>query len=71
MRDESMGEKTSMLNGWLDDWSKQLDELEKDSSKDELMDIELFEKFTGFMMRFIKTPSKIFNLSKEATNHDE
>ena len=66
-----MGEKTSMLNGWLDDWSKQLDELEKDSSKDELMDIELFEKFTGFMMRFIKTPSKIFNLSKEATNHDE
>jgi|TARA_R110002110_G_scaffold143888_3_gene332804 hypothetical protein len=66
-----MSEKTSMLNGWLDDWSKQLDELEKDSSKDEVMDFELFQKFTGFMMRFIQTPSKIFNLSKEATINDE
>ncbi len=66
-----MGEKTSMLNGWLDDWSKQLDELEKDSFKDEVMDFELFQKFTGFMMRFIQTPSKIFNLSKEATINDE
>tara|TARA_B100002019_G_C21221456_1_gene574982 strand:- start:483 stop:659 length:177 start_codon:yes stop_codon:yes gene_type:complete len=51
-----------MLNDWLDDWSAKLDEIEKDSQKDELMQIELLEKYTSFMMRLMQIPSKIFDL---------
>jgi len=57
-----MRDKASMLDGWLDEWSAKLDEIEKDTQKDELMQIELLEKYTLFMMRFMQTPSKIFNL---------
>jgi|13_taG_2_1085334.scaffolds.fasta_scaffold57213_1 hypothetical protein len=57
-----MERKASMLNEWLDDWSAKLDEIEKDSQKDELMQIELLEKYTSFMMRLMRTPSKIFDL---------
>ena len=35
-----MRDKASMLDSWLDDWSAKLDEIEKDSQKDELMQIE-------------------------------
>ena len=65
-----MRDKTSMLDGWLDDWSKQLDDLEHDSSKDEVMTIQLFEKFAGFMMRLLKTPSKVFTLTDGGENND-
>ena len=57
-----MRNKASMLDGWLDDWSAKLDEIEINSQKDELMQIELLEKYTVFMMRLMKTPSKIFDL---------
>ena len=40
-----------------------LDEIEKESNRDEIMEIELLEKYTVFMMRLMQTPSKIFNLS--------
>lgn len=59
-----------MLDGWLDDWSKQLDDLENDPLKDEIMTIQLFEKFAGFMMRLIQTPSKVFTLTKEDGEND-
>ena len=65
-----MRDKISMLDGWLDDWSKQLDELEQDSSKDEVLSFQLFEKFTGFMMRFMQTPSKVFILTNEVEEDD-
>ena len=57
-----MEKKASMLNDWLDDWSAKLDEIEKDSQKDELMQIELLEKYTLFMMKLMQIPSKIFDL---------
>ena len=65
-----MRDKASMLDGWLDDWSAKLDEIEKDSQKDELMQIELLEKYRVFMMRLMKTPSKIFDLGFRRENDD-
>ena len=65
-----MRDKASMLDSWLDDWSAKLDEIEKDSQKDELMQIELLEKYTVFMMRLMKTPSKIFDLGFRRGNND-
>ena len=65
-----MSNKASMLDGWLDDWSAKLDEIEKDSQKDELMQIELLEKYTVFMMRLMKTPSKIFDLGFRGEKDD-
>ena len=59
-----MRNKASMLDSWLDDWSAKLDEIESKSGRDELMSIELFEKYTSFMMRFVRTPSKIFSFAK-------
>lgn len=59
-----------MLDGWIDEWSAKLDEIEKDAEKDELMHIELFEKYTAFMMRLTQTPSKIFDLGFGGRNHE-
>ena len=58
-----MRSKASMLDSWLDEWAARLDEIEKESSRDEIMEIELLEKYTVFMMRLMQTPSKHFNLS--------
>ena len=59
-----MKDNASMLDSWLDDWSAKLDEIESVSNRDEIMSIELFEKYTAFMMRFVRTPAKIFSFSK-------
>ena len=53
-----MRSKASMLDSWLDEWSARLDEIEKESNRDEIMEIELLEKYTVFMMRLMQTPSK-------------
>lgn len=58
-----MRDRAGMLDSWLDEWSAKLDEIEKESNRDEIMEIELLEKYTVFMMRLMQTPSKIFNLS--------
>ena len=60
-----MRDKASMLDGWLDDWSAKLDEIESESNRDEIMSIELFEKYTSFMMRFVQTPAKIFSFGND------
>lgn len=65
-----MENKSVMLERWLDDWSAKLDELEARTGKDELMKIELFEKYTSFILRLMKTPSKIFDLGFRGEKHD-
>jgi hypothetical protein len=66
-----MRNKSSMLDEWLDDWSSKLDELESITGKDELMEIELFEKFTSFVMRIMQTPSKVFDLGFGGHKNDD